>query len=198
MIRLLVALAVVTIACPAAAQAPVHVPCLEPRPDLASFVASFEAEGWTQAKDEARSQALLGPGELHRLLMLSSQTFGRIPPIEDRATWEDEARATGEDLHEGATVLTRDAATAVLRVLEFDDDLDVTCIITAPDLPEADALIATEPNQLPTFSMVQAEPPLPAGASRLHVVAYRYETPVAPPLAGGEAITVSLAIPANR
>ncbi len=175
-----------------------HAPCLEPRPDLAAYVAAFEAEGWTLAEGEARTQALLGRGELERILQHRSRTFEDIPPITDRAAWEAEARALGEDMSPGAAVLTRGEAAAVVRLADFDTELHLLCILTAPALPEADALIATEPIQDPTFAFAQVSPDPPPGADALHLAAYRHETPNDPPLAGTAAVTVTLSFPAER
>jgi hypothetical protein len=153
----------------------------------------LEADGWTRVEGEARRQALLGPGEFLLLNWSAAGNSGVVPPIEDRAGWDAEAREAGEIAHPpSAIVLIRGEATTVLRFGSGGPGTRVFCVITAPDLPEAEAILAQGSRRTGDIETVRSGPePLPGGGERL-VTAFRYLPVQFPPLAGAEAMTVTL------
>jgi hypothetical protein len=188
--------ATVGLAAPAGAQdAPGSWPCLAQRDDRAAYVAAFEAEGWTRVEGAARREAMLGPGEFQLLYHRAAANSWRVPPIEDRAAWEAEARALAELLNPpSAVVLVRGEATTVLSLgHSFDRVARVYCIMTAPDLPEADELLARGSRRLGDIEMTPRAQPEPfAGGGTLILTALRYPDRHAPPLAGTEVVTLTL------
>ena len=168
-------------------------PCLASRPDRSAYLAAFEADGWTRVEGEARRQALLGPGEFLLLSWLAAGNSGVVPPIEDRMAWDAEAREAGEKAHPpSATVLVRGGVTTVFRFGSGGPGTRVFCVITASDLPEAEAILARGSRRMGDIETVRSGPePLPGGGERL-MTAFRYLLTQVPPLAGAEVMTVTL------
>jgi hypothetical protein len=135
-----------------AQDAPASWPCLAQRDDRAAYVAAFEAKGWTRVEGAARREAMLGSGEFQLLYHRAAANSWRVRPIEDRAAWEAEARALAELLNPpSAVVLVRGEATTVLSLgHSFDRVARVFCVMTAPDLPEADLTLAKGSRRLGT------------------------------------------------
>jgi hypothetical protein len=183
------------LALPARAQ-DAHAPCLEPRPDLQAYVAAFEAEGWTLATGKARDDALPGPAQSEVFRQVYAQVIDDLPPLDDLAAFEAQALALAAERLAEATLLTRGDAALALRLQPSDEGgLSLACALAAPDLPEADALLADGPDPRRDLrddvhvAVRESDPP-PPGLDALIVVAYAVVQPLPRPLAGAESVLV--------
>jgi hypothetical protein len=186
---------------PAGAQ-DAHAPCLEPRADLAAYVAAFEAEGWTIAEGPAREAALPGPAQSEVFRQVYAQVIDDLPPLDNLDAFEAQALSLAQERLAEFTILTRGDATLALRLLPpADHGPFLTCVLAAPDLPEADALFAEGPDPHPylrddvQLAGMEVEPP-PPGAEGLMVTAYKVVQPLPRPLAGAESVMVGLVMEA--
>lgn len=201
MIRPCLAAALALLAAPILAQE-AYAPCLEPRPDLAAYVSAFETEGWTVATGEARQAALPGPAQSEVFRQVYANVLDDMPSLDDLDAFEAQALSLAKERLAEATILTRGNATLALRVLlPADYGPFLSCVLAAPDLPEADALFADGPDPHPylrddvQLAGYEAEPP-PPGAEGLMITAYKVVRPLPRPLAGAESVMVGLVMEA--
>lgn len=179
---------------------PDYALCLVARDGKAAYAEALRAEGWTLVEGTARGPALRGLAEVHYLHQRVARYFGDPPQsAEDLARGIAEAEREVADIYRDALVLTKGPAVVVVAVEYLaPSEGVVTCVLTAPDLPDADRMLASG-EVFPfaeTLVMTVAEPPPPPGASSLSIVAQRHvprTTPVEP-LVGLESVTVGLVI----